>query len=48
MVHRRLSRSAYEQVFLRLVSGESLRLSGRTFRPVGMRGWHGHKTESTS
>jgi hypothetical protein len=37
---RRLSRSAYEQVFLKLVSGHRLRISGETHTPVGMKGWY--------
>ena len=36
---RRLTRSAYEQVFLRLVSGGRLRIGSDTFTPVGMIGW---------
>ncbi len=36
---RRLTRSAYEQVFLKLVSGGRLRLGAETYTPVGMRGW---------
>lgn len=37
---RRLTRSAYEQVFLRLVSGGRLSLGGELYRPVGMKGWY--------
>jgi hypothetical protein len=37
---RRLTRSAYEQVFLKLVSGGRLRLEGVTYTPVGMKGWY--------
>jgi hypothetical protein len=36
---RRLTRSAYEQVFLKLVSGGRLRIGTETYTPVGMRGW---------
>ena len=36
---RRLTRSAYEQVFLKLVSGGRLRIGAETYTPVGMRGW---------
>jgi hypothetical protein len=36
---RRLSRSAYEQVFLKLVSGGRLRIGAETYTPVGMIGW---------
>jgi hypothetical protein len=36
---RRLSRSAYEQVFMKLVSGGRLRIGAETYTPVGMRGW---------
>ena len=36
---RRLTRSAYEQVFLKLVSGGTLRIGSETYRPVGMIGW---------
>jgi hypothetical protein len=36
---RRLTRSAYEQVFLKLVSGGRLRIGHDTYRPVGMKGW---------
>lgn len=37
---RRLSRSTYEQVFLRLVSGRKLNLNGQLFTPIGMKGWY--------
>ncbi len=37
---RRLKRSAYEQVFLKLVSGGHLRLDGQVYTPVGMKGWY--------
>lgn len=37
---RRLKRSAYEQVFLRLVSGKKLRIGGQLFTPIGMKGWY--------
>lgn len=37
---RRLTRSAYEQVFLKLVSGEKLRLDDEVYTPVGMKGWY--------
>jgi hypothetical protein len=37
---RRLTRSAYEQVFLKLVSGGRLRMGNDTYRPVGMKGWY--------
>jgi len=37
---RRLTRSAYEQVFLRLVSGGRLRVDNDLYRPVGMKGWY--------
>ncbi|MGH9459256.1 MAG: hypothetical protein ACRD2J_16595 [Thermoanaerobaculia bacterium] len=37
---RRLKRSAYEQVFLRLVSGRKLKVGGHTFTPIGMKGWY--------
>jgi len=36
---RRLTRSAYEQVFLKLVSGRRLRIGAETYTPVGMIGW---------
>lgn len=36
---RRLSRSAYEQVFLKLVSGGRLRVGRDMYTPVGMKGW---------
>jgi hypothetical protein len=37
---RRLSRSAYEQVFLRLVSGRRLQMNGEIYTPIGMKGWY--------
>ncbi|HEX7809772.1 MAG TPA: hypothetical protein VF608_13640, partial [Thermoanaerobaculia bacterium] len=37
---RRLSRSAYEQVFLKLVSGGRLRMGGDVYTPIGMKGWY--------
>jgi hypothetical protein len=37
---RRLSRSAYEQVFLKLVSGGRLRVGDDVYTPVGMKGWY--------
>lgn len=37
---RRLTRSAYEQVFLKLVSGGRLRMGTETYTPVGMKGWY--------
>ena len=37
---RRLTRSAYEQVFLKLVSGGRLRVGNEVYRPVGMKGWY--------
>ncbi|HEV8253220.1 MAG TPA: hypothetical protein VGQ78_00575 [Vicinamibacteria bacterium] len=37
---RRLTRSTYEQVFLKLVSGGRLRIGRQTYTPVGMRGWY--------
>ena len=37
---RRLTRSAYEQVFLKLVSGGRLRVAGDIYTPVGMKGWY--------
>lgn len=36
---RRLTRSAYEQVFLKLVSGGRLKVGKDTYTPIGMRGW---------
>ena len=30
----------YEQVFLKLVSGERLRVGNDIYRPVGMKGWY--------
>jgi hypothetical protein len=37
---RRLTRSAYEQVFLKLVSGGKLRVGDELYSPVGMKGWY--------
>lgn len=37
---RRLSRSAYEQVFLKLVSGSRLRVGKDVYTPIGMKGWY--------
>ena len=37
---RRLTRSAYEQVFLKLVSGGRLRMGTDIYTPVGMKGWY--------
>jgi hypothetical protein len=37
---RRLTRSAYEQVFLKLVSGERLRVGREIYTPIGMKGWY--------
>jgi hypothetical protein len=37
---RRLARSAYEQVFLKLVSGGRLRMGKDVYTPVGMKGWY--------
>lgn len=37
---RYLTRSSYEQVFLRLVSGGRLRIDGQPHAPIGMRGWY--------
>jgi hypothetical protein len=37
---RRLTRSAYEQVFLKLVSGGRLKMGAETYTPVGMKGWY--------
>jgi hypothetical protein len=37
---RRLTRSAYEQVFLQLVSGRKLRLGSELYKPIGMKGWY--------
>jgi hypothetical protein len=36
---RRLTRSAYEKVFLKLVSGGRLKIGAETYTPVGMIGW---------
>ena len=35
----RLSRSRYERVLIRAISGEKLRLFGHWYTPTGMRGW---------
>jgi hypothetical protein len=35
----RLRRSRYERVFIHAIAGHRLRLMGRWWRPVGMRGW---------
>jgi hypothetical protein len=37
---RRLTRSAYEQVFLQLVSGRKLRMGTELYKPIGMKGWY--------
>ena len=37
---RRLTRSAYERVFLKLVSGGRLRIGKQVYTPVGMKGWY--------
>jgi len=37
---RRLTRSAYEQVFLKLVSGGHLRVGTQLYTPIGMKGWY--------
>ncbi|HYK05671.1 MAG TPA: hypothetical protein VE974_28235 [Thermoanaerobaculia bacterium] len=37
---RRLTRSAYEQVFLKLVSGGRLKMGNDVYTPVGMKGWY--------
>jgi hypothetical protein len=37
---RRLARSAYEQVFLKLVSGGRLRMGNDVYTPIGMKGWY--------
>lgn len=37
---RRLTRSAYEQVFLKLVSGGRLKVGNDVYTPVGMKGWY--------
>lgn len=34
-----LSRSRYERVLIRAISGTRLNMNGRWYRPVGMRGW---------
>jgi len=35
-----LTRSAYEQVFLKLVSGGRLKVGKDLYTPVGMKGWY--------
>ena len=37
---RRLSRSAYEQVFLDAVRGATLRVDGQSLTPIGIKGWY--------
>ena len=37
---RRLARSAYEQVFLKLVSGGRLRMDNDLYTPIAMKGWY--------
>lgn len=37
---RRLSRSSYEQVFLKLVSGGRLKVGKDLYTPIGMKGWY--------
>ena len=37
---RRLARSAYEQVFLKLVSGGRLRMGNDLYTPIAMKGWY--------
>jgi hypothetical protein len=37
---RRLARSAYEQVFLKLVSGGRLRVGNDLYTPIAMKGWY--------
>ncbi|HEX8831520.1 MAG TPA: hypothetical protein VF705_10160, partial [Longimicrobium sp.] len=36
---RELSRSRYEQVLIRAISGQTLRMNGSRYVPTGMRGW---------
>lgn len=36
-----LSRSRYERVLIRAISGQKLWMHGRRYRPTGMRGWSG-------
>ena len=36
---RELSRSRYEQVLIRAISGQKLTMNGMRYRPTGMRGW---------
>ena len=35
-----MTRSAYESVFLKLVSGEKLKIGTDQYTPVGMKGWY--------
>jgi hypothetical protein len=35
----RMERSRYERVLIRAISGQRLRVNGRSLRPVGMQGW---------
>lgn len=35
----RMERSRYERVLIRAISGQHLRVEGRTLKPVGMKGW---------
>lgn len=34
-----IARSRYERVLIRAISGQRLRMNGRSLRPVGMKGW---------
>lgn len=36
---RALSRSLYERVLIRAIAGDVLRINGRSYVPIGMRGW---------
>jgi hypothetical protein len=36
---RELSRSRYEQVLIRAISGQTLRMNGSQYVPTGMKGW---------
>ncbi|MDP9348449.1 MAG: hypothetical protein M3P24_04800 [Gemmatimonadota bacterium] len=36
---RELARSLYERVLIRAISGQTLRMHGKRYRPVGMNGW---------
>lgn len=38
-LERALSRSRYEQVLIRAISGQKLWIRGRSYTPVGMQGW---------